>query len=198
MVTLMSCSTSRCDRPRLVVETTPREHRGDTRLAIAASAWYQPWYQFERHCADLGEWIWLCRAKSGPPRPEAAGCGPGGRGFESRRVTAVRSRAVLLAATMWFMGVSVEPETEGAPAGALLHGRGEERANGSDLAPAEVAVELRCSRKLVYRLIERGELPGTYELPGSNRKRIPRADLDALKERQGSGAPQVDRCTSRT
>lgn len=52
-----------------------------------------------------------------------------------------------------------------------------------DLAPAEAAVQLRCSRTLVYRLIERGELPGTYELPGSNRKRIPRADLDALKKR---------------
>ena len=54
---------------------------------------------------------------------------------------------------------------------------------GSDLTPAEAAVELGCSRTLIYRLIERGELPGTYELPGSNRKRIPRADIHALKER---------------
>jgi hypothetical protein len=42
---------------------------------------------------------------------------------------------------------------------------------------------------LIYRLIERGELPGTYELPGSNRKRIPRADIQALKERHRVGAP---------
>jgi excisionase family DNA binding protein len=54
---------------------------------------------------------------------------------------------------------------------------------GGDLTPAGAATELRCSRTLIYRLIERGELPGTYELPGSNRKRIPRADILALKER---------------
>jgi excisionase family DNA binding protein len=53
----------------------------------------------------------------------------------------------------------------------------------SDLSPQQAAGELGCSRALVYRLIERGELPGAYELPGSKRKRIPRADLDALKER---------------
>jgi excisionase family DNA binding protein len=53
----------------------------------------------------------------------------------------------------------------------------------SDLTPQQAASELGCSRTLVYRLIERGELPGTYELPGSTRKRIPRADLDALKKR---------------
>jgi len=53
----------------------------------------------------------------------------------------------------------------------------------SDLTPQQAARELGCSRTLVYRLIERGELPGTYELPGSTRKRIPRDDLEALKER---------------
>jgi excisionase family DNA binding protein len=53
----------------------------------------------------------------------------------------------------------------------------------SDLSPQQAAGELGCSRTLVYRLIERGELPGAYELPGSTRKRIPRADLEALKER---------------
>jgi excisionase family DNA binding protein len=53
----------------------------------------------------------------------------------------------------------------------------------SDLTPQQAARELGCSRTLVYRLIERGELPGAYELPGSKRKRIPRGDLDALKER---------------
>jgi excisionase family DNA binding protein len=53
----------------------------------------------------------------------------------------------------------------------------------SDLTPASAANELGCSRTLVYRLIERGELPGTYVLPGSNRKRIPRSDLDALRQR---------------
>jgi excisionase family DNA binding protein len=53
----------------------------------------------------------------------------------------------------------------------------------SDLTPQQAASELSCSRTLVYRLIDRGELPGTYELPGCKRKRIPRADLDALKER---------------
>jgi excisionase family DNA binding protein len=54
----------------------------------------------------------------------------------------------------------------------------------SDLTPKLAAAELCCSCTLVYRLIERGELPGTYELPGSRRKRIPRADLEALKQRQ--------------
>jgi excisionase family DNA binding protein len=53
----------------------------------------------------------------------------------------------------------------------------------SDLTPQQAARELGCSRALVYRLIDRGELPGTYELPGSKRKRIPRADLDSLKQR---------------
>ena len=53
----------------------------------------------------------------------------------------------------------------------------------SDLSPQQAAGELGCSRTLVYRLIERGELPGAYELPGSKRKRIPHADLAALKER---------------
>lgn len=53
----------------------------------------------------------------------------------------------------------------------------------SDLSPQQAAGELGCSRTLVYRLIERGELAGAYELPGSKRKRIPRADLDALRER---------------
>jgi excisionase family DNA binding protein len=53
----------------------------------------------------------------------------------------------------------------------------------SDLTPQQAALALGCSRALIYRLIERGELPGTYELPGSNRKRIPPADLEALKER---------------
>lgn len=53
----------------------------------------------------------------------------------------------------------------------------------SDLSPQQAAGELGCSRTLVYRLIERGELPCAYELPGSKRKRIPRADLEALKER---------------
>jgi excisionase family DNA binding protein len=32
-----------------------------------------------------------------------------------------------------------------------------------DLMPAQAASELGCSRTLIYRLIERGELPGTYE-----------------------------------
>ena len=54
----------------------------------------------------------------------------------------------------------------------------------SDMTPAAAAVELGCSRTLIYRLIERGELPGTYELPGSKRKRIPPADILELKERQ--------------
>jgi excisionase family DNA binding protein len=53
----------------------------------------------------------------------------------------------------------------------------------SDLTPQQAALELGCSRTLIYRLIERGELPGTYELPGSKRKRIPCADLEALKAR---------------
>jgi excisionase family DNA binding protein len=53
-----------------------------------------------------------------------------------------------------------------------------------DLTPQQAALELGCSRTFIYRLIERGELPGTYELPGSKRKRIPSADLDALKERR--------------
>jgi excisionase family DNA binding protein len=54
----------------------------------------------------------------------------------------------------------------------------------NDLTPLEAAAELGCSRTLIYRLIERGELPGTYELPGSRRKRIPRGDIEALKKRQ--------------
>lgn len=54
---------------------------------------------------------------------------------------------------------------------------------GSDLTPAGAALELGCSRTLIYRLIDRGELPGTYELPGSRRKRIPRTDILDLKER---------------
>lgn len=53
----------------------------------------------------------------------------------------------------------------------------------SDLTPQQAARELGCSRTLLYRLIERGELPCTYELPGSRRKRIPRTDITALKER---------------
>jgi excisionase family DNA binding protein len=57
-------------------------------------------------------------------------------------------------------------------------------AAGGDLTPAGAAIALGCSRTLVYRLIERGELPGTYELPGSKRKRIPLADILELKERQ--------------
>jgi excisionase family DNA binding protein len=57
-------------------------------------------------------------------------------------------------------------------------------APGGDLTPAGAAIALGCSRTLVYRLIERGELPGTYELPGSKRKRIPLADILELKERQ--------------
>jgi excisionase family DNA binding protein len=60
----------------------------------------------------------------------------------------------------------------------------------SDLSPQQAAGELGCSRTLVYRLIERGELPGVYELPGSKRKRIPRADLDAFKERNRVRTPQ--------
>jgi excisionase family DNA binding protein len=58
----------------------------------------------------------------------------------------------------------------------------------SDLTPQQAARELGCSRTLIYRFIERGELPGTYELPGSKRKRIPRADIAALKERHRVGA----------
>jgi excisionase family DNA binding protein len=60
----------------------------------------------------------------------------------------------------------------------------------SDLNPQQAADELGCSRTLVYRLIERGELPGAYELPGSKRKRIPRADLHSLKERNRVRTPQ--------
>ena len=58
----------------------------------------------------------------------------------------------------------------------------------SDLTPLQSARELGCSRTLIYRFIERGELPGTYELPGSNRKRIPRSDISSLKERHRVGA----------
>jgi excisionase family DNA binding protein len=53
----------------------------------------------------------------------------------------------------------------------------------SDLTPSQAASQLGCSRTLIYRLIERGELPGTYELPGSRRKRVPKDDIDALKKR---------------
>jgi excisionase family DNA binding protein len=52
-----------------------------------------------------------------------------------------------------------------------------------DLTPSQAASQLGCSRTLIYRLIERGELPGTYQLPGSNRKRVPKDDIDALKRR---------------
>jgi hypothetical protein len=45
----------------------------------------------------------------------------------------------------------------------------------TDLTPLQDALELGCSRTLFHRLIERGDLPGTYELPGSKRKRILRA-----------------------
>ena len=54
----------------------------------------------------------------------------------------------------------------------------------ADLTPQQAAAALGCSRALIYRLIGRGELPGTYELPGSRRKRIPQEDIAALKERQ--------------
>jgi excisionase family DNA binding protein len=52
----------------------------------------------------------------------------------------------------------------------------------SDLSPKQAAVELGVSRSLVYRLVEKGEFPGAYHV--SNRLRIPRADLDALRERR--------------
>jgi predicted DNA-binding transcriptional regulator AlpA len=58
-----------------------------------------------------------------------------------------------------------------------------------DITAAGAAIELGCSRTLIYRLIERGELPGTYELPGSKRKRIPWADILALKERHRVRTP---------
>ena len=78
----------------------------------------------------------------------------------------------------------LHPEFQDAqPIASGAASRLRKEAGVSDLTPQEAAVELRCSRTLVYRLIERGELPGTYELPGSRRKRIPRADVEAFKDR---------------
>ena len=51
----------------------------------------------------------------------------------------------------------------------------------SDLTPKQTAEELGVSRSLVYRLVEKGEFPSAYQV--SNRLRIPRADVDALRER---------------
>jgi excisionase family DNA binding protein len=66
----------------------------------------------------------------------------------------------------------------------------------SDLSPQQAAGELGCSRTLVYRLIERGELPGAYELAGSKRKRIPRADprcAQGTQPRAGIPRPAIVR-----
>jgi excisionase family DNA binding protein len=52
----------------------------------------------------------------------------------------------------------------------------------SDLSPKQAAERLGVSRSLVYRLVEQGEFPNAYQV--SNRLRIPRADVDALRERK--------------
>jgi excisionase family DNA binding protein len=52
----------------------------------------------------------------------------------------------------------------------------------SDLSPKQAAEKLGVSRSLVYRLVEQGEFPNAYQV--SNRLRIPRADVDALRERK--------------
>jgi excisionase family DNA binding protein len=52
----------------------------------------------------------------------------------------------------------------------------------SDLSPKQAAEKLGVSRSLVYRLVERGEFPNAYQV--SNRLRIPRADVDALRARK--------------
>jgi excisionase family DNA binding protein len=52
----------------------------------------------------------------------------------------------------------------------------------SDLSPKQAAEMLGVSRSLVYRLVEQGEFPNAYQV--SNRLRIPRADVDALRERK--------------
>jgi excisionase family DNA binding protein len=52
----------------------------------------------------------------------------------------------------------------------------------SDLSPKQAAENLGVSRSLVYRLVEQGEFPNAYQV--SNRLRIPRADVDALRERK--------------
>jgi excisionase family DNA binding protein len=52
----------------------------------------------------------------------------------------------------------------------------------SDLSPRQAAERLGVSRSLVYRLVEQGEFPNAYQV--SNRLRIPRADVDALRERK--------------
>lgn len=58
----------------------------------------------------------------------------------------------------------------------------------SDLTPKQTAEELGVSRSLVYRLVEKGEFPSAYQV--SNRLRIPRADVDALRERNSVRARQ--------
>jgi hypothetical protein len=45
------------------------------------------------------------------------------------------------------------------------------------------------SRSLVYRLVGKGEFPGAYQV--SNRLRIPRADVDALRKRNRVRARQA-------
>jgi excisionase family DNA binding protein len=52
----------------------------------------------------------------------------------------------------------------------------------SDLSPKQAAETLGVSRSLVYRLVEQGEFPNAYQV--SNRLRIPRADVEALRERK--------------
>jgi excisionase family DNA binding protein len=51
----------------------------------------------------------------------------------------------------------------------------------ADLSPQQAAERLGVSRSLVYRLIDQGEFPNAYQV--SNRLRIPRADVDALRRR---------------
>jgi excisionase family DNA binding protein len=52
----------------------------------------------------------------------------------------------------------------------------------SDLSRQRAAEKLGVSRSLVYRLVEQGEFPNAYQV--SNRLLIPRADVDALRERK--------------
>ena len=63
----------------------------------------------------------------------------------------------------------------------------------SDLSPKQAAEKLGVSRSLVYRLVGQGEFPNAYQV--SNRLRIPRADVDALRERRRvrpRGAPMYE------
>src|SRR5262245_26254501 len=55
------------------------------------------------------------------------------------------------------------------------------RHRSGDFSPQQAASELGVSRSLIYRLVERGEFPNAYHV--SNRLRIPRDDVAALRER---------------